>query len=320
MKSVSVHRIETPLGDRRCDLYLFTGPARAVLYDAGVAGTVPAYVLPYLAEHGLDARSVEHVVVSHCDVDHFGGIGDVREHLPAARVVAHSADAPLMADFGAYVTGRGEPFAATHGVHEGEAGLAWQREVTHEAAVDLAVSGGESIDLGDHAVTLLHLPGHTWGHLAVWDESSGSLAIADAILGSAVPLADGAPAFPPTYRHVAPYLATIARVRELAPVRLLTAHYGVFEGAAVTAFLDESERFVLELDKQVRASLRRAGEAGTTLVRLLDDLTGRIGAWPSEGVASAFAFPVAGHVEWLAERGDAVVDLATTPPTFRARP
>ena len=164
------------------------------------------------------------------------------------------------------------------------------------------------------------VPGHTWGHLAVWDESSGSLAIADAILGSAVPLADGAPAFPPTYRHVAPYLATIARVRELAPVRLLTAHYGVFEGAAVTAFLDESERFVLELDKQVRASLRRAGEAGTTLVRLLDDLTGRIGAWPSEGVASAFAFPVAGHVEWLAERGDAVVDLATTPPTFRARP
>ncbi len=317
---MTVHRIATPLGDRRSDLYLFTGTARAVLFDTGVAGAIPEHVLPYLAARGIDPGSIGHVVISHCDVDHFGGIGDVREHLPRARIVAHAADAPLMADFAGYLAGRGAPFAAEHGVHESDATMAWLRDVTREGRVDTEVSGGESVDLGDRALRLLHVPGHTLGHLAVWDESLGVLAISDAILGAAVPLADGSPAFPPTYRYVSEYLTTIAAVRELAPATLLTAHYGVYEGDAVAAFLDESERFALGLDSEVRAALHRAGDVGTTLAALLDDLTGRIGAWPPDGRAAALAFPVAGHVEHLAARGDAVIELSTMPPTFRARP
>lgn len=316
---MTVHRIPTPLGDRRSDLYLFTGSRRAVLYDTGVDGTIPAQVLPYMAAHELDPRTIEHVVISHCDVDHFGGIRDVREALPVARILAHAADAPVMADFEAYVAGRGEPFAVQHGVRESAEGLAWQRDVTREGRVDMLVSGGESIDLGDRSVTVLHLPGHSLGHLALLDDTSRVLAISDAILGSAVPTAAGDPAFPPTYRHVASYLATIGRVRELAPEVLLTAHYGVFEGPAVAGFLDESEAFVETLAGQVRAALERAGAAGTTLARLLEDLAGRVGRWPAAGTANALAFPVAGHLELLAEQGVAVIDVTTVPTTFVVR-
>ena len=313
---MTVHRIATSLGDRRSDLYLFVGPARSVLFDTGVAGTIPTHVLPYLAEHSIDARSIELVVISHCDVDHFGGIGDVREHLPAARVVAPAADAPEMGHFPAFMSGRGEPFGERDGVRDAQAARAWLREVTREGAVDVLVSGAESIDLGDHSLTLVHVPGHSLGHLAVWDPAARFLAISDAILGSAVPLANGAPAFPPTYRHVSDYLETIGAVRRLAPATLATAHYGVFEGGALVEFLDESEHFVRELDEQVRGALSRAGEAGTTLAELLEDLSGRIGTWPPEGRGPALAFPVAGHVEWLAQQGAAVIDLSTTPSRF----
>lgn len=317
---MTIHRIPTPLGERFADLYLVAGPERAVLYDTGVDGAVPGHVLPYLAAHGLDAGAISHVVVSHCDVDHFGGVQDVREHLPAAAIVAHAADAPLIADFAAYVAGRGAPFAAHHGVDEPEEGLAWQRAVAREGRVDVLVSGGESVDLGDRAVRLLHVPGHTLGSLAVWDPAQRALAISDAILGSAVPTATGEPSFPPTYRHVAEYVDTIRRVRRLAPDRLLTAHYGVFEGDGVVGFLDESEQFVDELDAAVRAAVAAAGAAGVTLAGLLDALTGRIGRWPAEGTRSALAFPVMGHVERLAALGEAVVDITAPRHVVRAVP
>jgi glyoxylase-like metal-dependent hydrolase (beta-lactamase superfamily II) len=313
----TIHTIRTPLGDRFADLYLFAGARQSVLYDTGVAGSVPAHVLPYLAEHALDPATISHVVVSHCDVDHFGGIGDVHEHLSAAAVVAHAADAPLMADFEAYGAGRGEPFAASHGVEEGAAGRAWQRSVTREGRVDVLVSGGEVIDLGDRAVRVLHLPGHSLGSVGVWDPAEGALAISDAILGSAVPTATGEPAFPPTYRHVAEYTSTIARVRALRPSTLLTAHYGIYEGAATTAFLDESQRFVDELDALVLRVIRAAGRAGTTLPELLEGISGHIGAWPVAGERAALAFPVMGHVERFAARGEVDLDITDRRHVFR---
>ena len=313
----TIHTVRTPLGDRFADLYLFAGTRRSVLYDTGVAGSVPAHLLPYLDGHSLDPAAVSHVVVSHCDVDHFGGIGDVRDVLPGAAVVAHAADAPLMADFEAYTVGRGEPFAAAHGVEEGAEGRAWQRSVTREGRADVLVSGGEVIDLGDGVVRVLHLPGHTLGSVGVWDPEAGALAISDAILGAAVPTATGEPAFPPTYRHVAEYTSTIAQVRALAPRVLLTAHYGTYEGGDVAGFLDESQRFVDELDALVLQVIRHAGPGGTTLPELLDGISGRIGAWPVAGERSALAFPVMGHVERFAARGEIDLDITARRHVFR---
>lgn len=311
--AAGVHRIATPLGDRRCDVYLFVGEERALLFDAGVAGSVTGNVLPELERLGLEPRFVSHVVLSHCDVDHYGSLGEVRAALPAATTVAHAADAALMENFDAYLAGRGRPFVPGYGIDDTPEGLAWLREVTVEGPVDLRVEGGESIDLGGRQVQLVAVPGHSRGHLALRDDTTGVWAISDAVLGTAVPLADETPAFPPTYRHVTEYRASIATIRDARPATLATAHYGVFEGPAVAEFLTASLDFTDLMEERVLATLRRAGSAGTTVARLLADLDPTIGDWPHPAPPGALAFPVVGHLEELAARGLARIDLTGRP-------
>jgi glyoxylase-like metal-dependent hydrolase (beta-lactamase superfamily II) len=92
-------------------------------------------------------------------------------------------------------------FAADHGLDDTDETKAWIRENAAAAPVDAVLEGGESLDLGGGwTVEVLHTPGHSRGSVSVWDPRSGSLVIGDAVLGEFVPLADGSPAFPPTYR------------------------------------------------------------------------------------------------------------------------
>jgi glyoxylase-like metal-dependent hydrolase (beta-lactamase superfamily II) len=298
--SSGLHRIDTPLGPRTSSLYLVVGSRSSLLFDTGVAGTIAEHVLPYLAQNGLAPESIAWVVISHCDVDHSGGAGDVQRYLPHARTVAHSADADAIADYEVYEQVRARGFRQPYGWDEDEDVLAWARSVTHAGPVDLRLHGEAVIDLGDRNVDVLHVPGHTAGHLALFDSSSRAALVSDAVLGSAVYNADGTAAFPPTYRHVPDYLKTIQRVRDLAPEQLLTAHYPTFDAEEGNRFLDDSQDFVGVLEREVQRVLQRGPH---TLAQLLGDLDPRIGDWPQEGTAGALAFPVAGHLEDLTARG-----------------
>ena len=179
--------------------------------------------------------------------------------------------------------------------------LAWCRSVTLGGRVDRRLTGDTDVDLGAGVLRLLHVPGHSRGHLAVHDPATSTVVVSDAVLGAAVPFADGSPAFPPTYRHVADYRATVARLAGLAPERLVTAHYGTFTGPDVGRFLTETREFTERLEDLVLDDLRRHGP--TALPAMLARLNPRAGDWPAEGTAGPLAFPVVGHLEDLEARG-----------------
>lgn len=297
-----LHRIDTPLGDRFASLYVVAGEREALLYDTGVDGTIPDHVLPALAELGIVPESVRTVVLSHADVDHFGGVADARERFPNARIVAGAHDRPLIEDYGRYLSERADSFEREYGWHEDGAVLDWCRSVTREVPLDDDVSDGEEIDLGGRIVVIRHVPGHSHGHLAIEVPDAAAILVADAVLGASVNLVDGTPAFPPTYRYVDEYLATIDRLERDRHELLLTAHYPLMRGEAARAFLAESRAFVERLDALVLASLRAAPD-GLTLAELLAELNPVAGDWPDEGTEGALAFPVVGHLERLAEQG-----------------
>jgi glyoxylase-like metal-dependent hydrolase (beta-lactamase superfamily II) len=285
-------------------LYLFVGSEQSLLLDVGVDGTAPQGLMPYLAGIGLEPQSIRWAVVSHADVDHFGGIMSLRELSPGAACLAHRLDAPLITDYGAYEARRARGFREPWGLDESPQVLAWTRSVTREGPVDMAVTGGETVDLGDGwEVEIVHLPGHTYGHLAVYDPRSRVLAVADAVLGDMVPHADGRPAFPPTYRYVDSYLATISRCEALRPELLLTAHYPTMRRDGAAEFLARSRGFVDKVDAVVADELDAAGATGLRLQELLARANPRLGSWPSEGTEGALAFPVVGHLERLLSLG-----------------
>src|SRR5260370_1644050 len=151
---------------------------------------------------------------------------------------------------------------------------------TRQVPVDLGLSGGERFALGSGwAVDLLHTPGHSRGHVSVYDPRSRTAVVGDAVLGNAVLLADGSPAFPPTYRYVDTYLATVQWLQAIRPGRLLTAHYPVCSGPDVAEFLGETRAFVDRADAALREELAAAKEP-VPMKALTERLRPRLGPWP----------------------------------------
>lgn len=298
-----IHRIDTPLGERYASLYIVVGDEAVMLYDTGVDGSIPAHVLPALDRLGLSASDVSTVVVSHCDVDHFGGVADARAAFPSARIVAGAGDLPLIENYDRYVSERARGFLDVYGWDEDPAVLEWCRSVTREGPLDGAASDGEVVALGGDRVAVIRVvPGHSAGHLAVDAAWADAVLVGDAVLGASVDLADGTPAFPPTYRYVDDYLETVARLESWNRDLLLTAHYPTMQGDESRGFLARSASFAADLDDLVVAELAGSTD-GLTFAELLERLNPKAGEWPSEGTEGALAFPVAGHLERLVDQG-----------------
>lgn len=294
-----IHRIQTPLGNRFNCVYLLVGTRTALLFDTAIGPAVTSHVEPYLASLGLEPGQLRYVVNSHCDWDHHGGNGAVRDLAPGAALCCHELDRPLIEDADLLFAQRYDELAAD-GIAEPASTRPFVSASTRQVPMDVGLSGGERFCLGSGwAVELLHTPGHSRGHVSIYDPRSRCAVVGDAVLGNAVLLADGTPAFPPTYRYLDTYLATVQRFQAMAPDLLLTAHYPVYRGPDAAEFLGETRAFA---DRVEAALLGELSAAPVTMRELTERLGARLGDWPRE--ADQFlSQPLQGHLERLERYG-----------------
>ena len=299
--AAGIHRVEAPLGDRYVALYLIEGESGAMLVDTGVASSVADSLLPYLSATGMTAEQIRWVVCTHGDFDHVGGNRAVRAVAPGAALLCGAGDERLLGDVEVIIAERYGELAAEHGVGDSPEVTEWIRSVTNSASPDIVVSGRTAVELGNRTVEILQTPGHSAGHLSIWDARTGSLLIGDAVLHRGLLTAAGSPAFPPTYRDVTSYRSTIASLERLQAGTLLTAHYPVLTGPEVGQFFQESSAYADQLDQAIVLQLSSASE-GLTLAELTERLAPAVGAWP-EDRTYLLSFPVIGHLEVLEGRG-----------------
>ncbi len=94
------------------------------------------------------------------------------------------------------------------------------------------VEAGDVIDLGDRYFTVLHLPGHSPGSIALWEAATGVLLSGDAVY-------DGALIDDAYHSNTWQYLDTMHRLREI-PVRVVHAgHYPSFGRQRYLELIDE---------------------------------------------------------------------------------
>ncbi|MCA3749687.1 MAG: MBL fold metallo-hydrolase [Rubrobacter sp.] len=255
-----IHRIESVLGPRPFSQYLLRDE-RAFLVDTGVAETPGKVILPYLGSVGLSVEELDLVLITHADVDHFGGNGALREAAPGALFCAHIADAPWIEDRERILRERYGWYAGEGVDYPPDVGE-WLREsLGPEVPLDLCLSGGEVLRLGPElAVEVLHLPGHSPGHIGLWEPSSGCAIVTDAVLGRGLLDMEGRVISPPPYFDAGAYEATVRLLQGLSPRLLLTAHYRVMEGEEARRFLDESLEFVQRARRVVAAVLEERRE------------------------------------------------------------
>lgn len=277
-----IHRIESDLGERFMCQYLLRGEDRTVLIDTGVAGTPEAVIVPYLEEIGLTMEDVDEVIISHSDVDHCGGNRALKEMNPRLRFSCGEADRALVEDHRAMLAELycwSEPYGFGP---DDDSKKEILDELSEDSPIDSGLSGGETLRLGPgRVVEILHLPGHTPGHLGVWDPETGAAIIIDAALESGIYSRAGERLIPPRYFDAGWIEGTIHRLQALNPEYLLTAHYPVMQGQEVHDFLDRSLAFTGQVRRVVNEGLDEGVTDLWDLTRYADE---QLGPYPENMV------------------------------------
>jgi len=283
-----------------------------VLVDSGVAETPGKAILPYLDQLELDPPRLTMVITTHPDLDHQGGNAAIREAAPAALLACGEADRLLVEDPNCLFRERYNFLQTEHGVGLGN-------EIPPDAGsrcrVDIGFRGGERIAIDNGwDLEVLHVPGHSHGHLALYDAVHKAAFVSDAIHGRGCPRADGSMGIPVTYFYIDLYLSTLIYLENLQLEQLHTGHWPSMRGEEIRDFFSDSRKTVDRLDRKIMRTLSQT-HTGLTLSQLMDAAMEEFPDWPaSTRVLSAF--PVKGHLDRLEERGQVRVGHQSSPPRW----
>ena len=116
------------------------------------------------------------------------------------------------------------------------------------------LADGDQVPVGDGTLRVVHTPGHSPDHLCFYDERSGSLWSGDLVVygGSVViPVSRGG--------NLSQYLASLRRVKELNPSRMLPAHGQPIEEPLdlLQSYLEHRQRREDQVVAALRAGIRR---------------------------------------------------------------
>ena len=231
--------------------YLIRAPRPAIV-DVGGARSVPVW-LDALAALGVRPADIAYVIVTHIHLDHSGGVGQLLQCTPEARVVVQPRGARHLIDPSRLVAGA----RAVLGLHlETYFGVP---APVPEARL-LVVEDGAGLDLGGgHRLRVIDAPGHARHQHMIMDAGAGALFSADE-LGEHLPdvaddyvMADTAPnQFDPDAM-----LRSAERLRELRPRAVLCSHFGRYPGT-YEALYDRLTREVPFVASLGRVGGRRA--------------------------------------------------------------
>lgn len=297
-----IHRIEVPMGKRKLFQHFIIGD-NVMVVDVGLPDTPETYIAPYLDKCGVHRRDTKvYALITHPDTDHFGGCASFKRLYRRGQVWVNELDAPLVRDREVCMANRLD-FSVPWGwpMSPEARERAW-KNMGDKALIDLLMWSAGKYTVTQNPLRqfqLIHLPGHSLGHMGVWMPQEKAAIIADAALGKGVPGTDGKMSIPPTYRFLPHYLKTIEFLENLHLETLLCSHFDVIQGAdAVKDFLSESRAFVEKVEAELKALFARH-DGFLTLEEICRELSPRLGDWP-ETALYYVAWPVTASLNrWL---------------------
>jgi glyoxylase-like metal-dependent hydrolase (beta-lactamase superfamily II) len=301
-----VHQICSGIADRHLFQYLFLGD-NVLLLDTGTAATPRDVILPYMQQLGIAPERLTMAVNTHADADHHGGNSALKHMAGNALLACGDADRVVIEDPDRLFALRYNHWMPDHGV-----GLALLPETTQRVRemagpahrIDLTLRGGEQIALDENrAVRVLHVPGHSNGHLAFYYAPSKAVFVGDALHGSYCPSVDGRPSLPPAYFSILAYLSSVQLIESLDVDWIYSAHWPPYPMERAREFLDECRRFVQLAEGQVLKALERHPE-GLTLRACMQECGPALGTWPAAN-QWLLMYPLHGHLAHLEETGKA---------------
>lgn len=144
---------------------------RAVCVDPGDDS---ASIVGALERHGLELQAI---ALTHAHMDHVGGVAALKKRRPAAEIILHEADLPLYLGLPEQPAWVGIPRA-----HWAALGFDYEAP----PPVDRYWQDGESYAVGDLSFRVVHCPGHTPGHVVLFEERERKVFVGDCLFAGSV--------------------------------------------------------------------------------------------------------------------------------------
>ncbi|MFC1889258.1 MBL fold metallo-hydrolase [Thermodesulfobacteriota bacterium] len=195
-----------------CSVYLLE-LGDLVLVDAGAASD-PSAIVDNVTSLGYSEKSISHVILTHCHIDHIGGAAELRRRCGCS-LVAHELEASPIETGESRITA-----ADMYGVS------------LDPFPLDIKIGGdGQTLSFRDGDLECIHTPGHTPGSMSVVYDS-GELRV---LFGQDV----HGPLLPDFGSDREAFLASLRRLKALDADVLCEGHFGVFRTAAeVRKYID----------------------------------------------------------------------------------
>jgi glyoxylase-like metal-dependent hydrolase (beta-lactamase superfamily II) len=248
-----VHRLALPLGIHgvpTVSAYLLRGDDRDTLVDCGIAATAGAgdpagagtpdgteVLAAALGAVGSRLERLERLVVTHAHVDHFGLAGEVVRRSGGELWMHRRTDLDLAKyDDPEEAVDRRTLMLADHGLYgpeltESSEGLRdWLPVMPSVGRPSRLLDGGERFLAAGRTWEVVHTPGHSPGHVCLWDAEARLLCSGDHLLQIVSPPVTFERGFEPD--PMGSYLQSLERVGALEPDLVLPGHGTPFrEGA-----------------------------------------------------------------------------------------
>ncbi|MDQ7842666.1 MAG: MBL fold metallo-hydrolase [Armatimonadota bacterium] len=258
-------------------VYLLLGDPPG-LVETGPASCADT-VLHGVRQAGVDPADLQALAVTHIHLDHAGGAGALARRLPRARVYVHPVGAPHLLDPTRLLASAGRLYGNDLVPLFGET-------VPVPADRLHILRDGELLAIGRRRLRAVDTPGHARHHHAYWDEETGDLFSGD-IAGVALPGSRYVRApTPPPELDIPAWQASLRRIRQLGPRRLLLTHFGAHDW--VDDLLAQLEERLQEGVDRVREALAAGLDAAAITARMREQARRQIEARDGVGAAARY--------------------------------
>ncbi|MDH5580201.1 MAG: MBL fold metallo-hydrolase, partial [Betaproteobacteria bacterium] len=238
------------------------------LIDVGPKTDEAARVLEKkLRSNGVEMKDVRRIVLTHAHEDHCGLAKRIRDEAKNAQILIHSWETGHL--FGRLAHDEQNDLMFRAGV---PADVVEQLRMTYEKVSLLtdSLAGSEISELKDEddlnfengMLKVLHTPGHTPGSCSFIREADRTLICGDCVLKRITPnpIISPDPLNPAKrFRSLREYLASLLRLRELAPTRVYGGH-----GEPIYDFEEIYNRYIRAIDDRQRKIIGVLSKNGTT--------------------------------------------------------
>jgi len=192
---------------------------------------------------GITPADVRHVFLSHIHFDHAGAAFRFAES--GATVYVHPRGAPHLIDPTRLIESATRIFGA-------DMDRLWGKIAPVDQAKVRVLNDGDRVEIGGIEVLTVETPGHaSHHHVYHWHDTVFGGDVAGVRLGHGPPI----PPFVPPELHIEGWLASLAKIRALAPSKMFLPHFGLVPGSC-SDHLDALEARVVRWSQWLREKIR----------------------------------------------------------------